>query len=186
LDVLARYSDPCLAGIRCHTKLAGRLVVSQGRGIGLDSFVTNLHLGASNAGIILDTSSGWAGTNAASSPAYIDLPWSSSSFSAPGDPSTVITASPSPSFHWFPFVACNFLVLGGATTLPLLLANLVLAQCRQDRTILALRFMLCSTGLCIVLALLDTPTAGVAGFPLYWSSRRFGSIRRARSDGVHK
>ncbi|KAG6878883.1 hypothetical protein C0992_006896, partial [Termitomyces sp. T32_za158] len=59
-----------------------------------------------------------------------------------------------PPFYWSPFAAGNFLALGGATTFPFLIVNLLLARRTQDRLILALGTTLGLCGLVIFLGLL--------------------------------
>lgn len=62
-----------------------------------------------------------------------------------------------PPFNWSPFAAGNFLALGGATTFPFLIVNLLLARRTQDRLILALGTTL---GLCGLITFLGLIRAG--------------------------
>ncbi|RDB18451.1 hypothetical protein Hypma_000260 [Hypsizygus marmoreus] len=61
-----------------------------------------------------------------------------------------------PPFHWSPFAAGNFIALGGITTFPFLILNLLLARRTQDRQILASGSGLGLIGLLIFAALLRT------------------------------
>ncbi|KAG5718218.1 hypothetical protein E4T56_gene1599 [Termitomyces sp. T112] len=77
-----------------------------------------------------------------------------------------------PPFHWSPFAAGNFLALGGATTFPFLILNLLLARRTQDRLILALGTTLGSGGLIIFLGLLGAGEKALnygAVFVCWWT-----------------
>ncbi|KAF5379532.1 hypothetical protein D9615_006548 [Tricholomella constricta] len=77
----------------------------------------------------------------------------------------VFGASPLPPFHWTPFAAGNFIALGGLTTFPFLVLNLLLARRgrTQDRVILAFGIILGLAALVVFLGLLSSAGAGAGG-----------------------
>ncbi|KAG6868052.1 hypothetical protein C0993_007911 [Termitomyces sp. T159_Od127] len=77
-----------------------------------------------------------------------------------------------PPFHWSPFAAGNFLALGGVTTFPFLIVNLLLAGRMQDRLILALGTTLGLFGLVTFLGLLGAGRKALnygAVFVCWWA-----------------
>ncbi|EGO05296.1 hypothetical protein SERLA73DRAFT_174378 [Serpula lacrymans var. lacrymans S7.3] len=74
-----------------------------------------------------------------------------------------------PQLNWSPYAAGNFIALGGITTFPFLLANLLLSQRLQDRKLLAFGSAVGLTGLLIALSLLRTSKVNYGSlFACWW------------------
>ncbi|KAK7696389.1 hypothetical protein QCA50_001043 [Cerrena zonata] len=71
-------------------------------------------------------------------------------------------------FHFSPFAAGNLIALGGVCTFPFLLANVFLARRFQDRYTLAVGTFLGSTGLFVMLAILNTRSVNYASLFMSW------------------
>lgn len=73
-------------------------------------------------------------------------------------------------FHWSPFAAGNFIALGGITSFPFLLFNLLAARRTQDRKLLAFGTILGLTGLVIFLSILCTGKVNYGSlFACWWT-----------------
>lgn len=71
-------------------------------------------------------------------------------------------------FHWSPFTAGNFIALGGITSFPFLLFNLLAARRIQDRKILAFGTSLGLAGLVIFLSILRTGKVNYGSLFVCW------------------
>jgi MFS family permease len=71
-------------------------------------------------------------------------------------------------FHWSPFASGNFIALGGITTFPFLLLNLLFARRLQDRHILAFGSATGLSGLVLMIILLRADTVTFASFFICW------------------
>jgi len=73
-------------------------------------------------------------------------------------------------FRWSPFAAGNFIALGGITSFPFLLANLMAARRIQDRKLLAFGTALGLSGLVIFLSILRTSKVNYGSlFACWWT-----------------
>lgn len=76
--------------------------------------------------------------------------------------------------HWSPFAAGNFIALGGITSFPFLLFNLLAARHTQDRKILAFGTMLGLAGLLIFISILRTGKVNYGSLFVCWWSVALG------------
>ncbi|OAX33008.1 MFS general substrate transporter [Rhizopogon vinicolor AM-OR11-026] len=72
------------------------------------------------------------------------------------------------SLRWSPFTAGNFIALGGITSFPFLLANLLVARRTQDRKLLAVGSTLGLAGLVIFLSILCTDKVNYGSLFVCW------------------
>lgn len=73
-----------------------------------------------------------------------------------------------PKFHWSPFAAGNFIALGGVTTFPFLILNLLFARRTQDRHILAFGSSLGLSALLVFLSLLRSQKLNYGSVFMCW------------------
>jgi hypothetical protein len=79
-----------------------------------------------------------------------------------------------PQFHWSPFAAGNFIALGGITTFPFLIVNLLLARRTQDRHILAFGASLGLSALLVFLSLLHSQKINYGSIFMCWWGAALG------------
>ena len=79
-----------------------------------------------------------------------------------------------PAFQWTPFAAGNFISLGGICAFPFLIANLFIARRIEDRHLLAFATALGSTGLVILMSLLQTHRISYGALFISWWSVALG------------
>jgi hypothetical protein len=79
-----------------------------------------------------------------------------------------------PAFQWTPFAAGNFIALGGICAFPFLIANLFIARRIEDRHLLAFGTALGSTGLVILMSLLQTHRISYGTLFISWWSVALG------------
>ncbi|EIW87147.1 MFS general substrate transporter [Coniophora puteana RWD-64-598 SS2] len=81
-----------------------------------------------------------------------------------------IMGAQDPDLHWSPYAAGNFIALGGITTFPFLLLNMIYARRLQDRKLLAVGAGLGMAGLLVFLSLVRSDTINYGSlFACWWA-----------------